>query len=45
MRAYTGQGDIYAKDPYRPLYRRLLAGLEELAATSPRTTPKTTISP
>jgi uncharacterized protein len=32
VRAYTVYGDIYAKDPYCTLYRRLFAGMEALAA-------------
>jgi uncharacterized protein len=33
VRAYTVHGDIHTKDPYCPLYRRLFAGLEGLAAS------------
>jgi radical SAM protein with 4Fe4S-binding SPASM domain len=36
VRAYTVHGDIRAKDPYCALYRRLFAGLEELAASHAR---------
>jgi uncharacterized protein len=35
VRAYTVHGDIHTKDPYCPLYRRLFAGLERLAASPP----------
>jgi radical SAM protein with 4Fe4S-binding SPASM domain len=37
VRAYSVHGDIDTKDPYCPLYRRLFAGLEALAASGVQT--------